>query len=233
MAKKEWQDRAFSIVFEDPHLIVVDKSAHVLTVATGRAERHTLASRVANYLRHTSRHREAWVAHRLDRGVSGLVVIAKSRLILQRLREAFTRHTPERRYIAIVAGVVSPSSGTFRSRLETAKNLDRFSTHQEGRGELAITHFQVQRALGDTSLVEARLETGRRNQIRVHFADAGHPVLGDPRYGGAAAVHPRWPAHRLALHALALALEHPVTGQWVEFTSELPPCMQHFVDGAC
>ncbi len=229
MAQREWRDRAFSIVFEDPYIIVVNKAAHVLTVATGRSERHTLASRVEHYLRHTSRQREVWVAHRLDRGVSGLVVFAKSRRVLGRLRQAFAHHTPQRRYLAIVAGVVSPASGTYRSHLVTARNLDRHSTRQPGRGELAVTHYCVQRVLGDTCLVEVWLETGRRNQIRVQFAEAGHPVLGDLRYGGQAAAHRRWHARRLALHALSLALEHPVTGQWLEFDSQLPRCMQQFI----
>jgi 23S rRNA pseudouridine1911/1915/1917 synthase len=229
MAQREWRDRAFSIVFEDPYILVVNKSAHVLTVATGRSERHTLANRVEHYLRHTSRQRDVWVVHRLDRGVSGLLVFAKSRRVLGRLRHAFASHTPQRKYIAIVAGAVSPESGTYRSHLATARNLDRYSTRQPGRGELAVTHYCVQRVLGDASLVEVRLETGRRNQIRVQFAEAGHPVLGDLRYGGQTATHRHWHARRLALHALSLALEHPVTGQWLEFNSELPRCMQQFV----
>jgi len=228
--KKKWSDRAFTIVYEDPHIIVVDKAAHVLTVATGKSERNTLESRVSHYLQHSSRKRQAFVAHRLDRGVSGLLVFAKSPAILGQLRDQFRARKPQRLYIAIVAGILSPASGTFRSFLQTADNLDQISTLEEDAGRLAVTHYRVQQELQDTSVVEVRLETGRRNQIRVHLAEAGHPVLGDPRYGGRAAQHEHWRLNRLALHALSLGLKHPVTGQQLLFTSQLPSCMQRFID---
>jgi 23S rRNA pseudouridine1911/1915/1917 synthase len=228
-ASRKWVDRSFSIVYEDPHIIVVNKSAHILTVATDRHERNTLVSRVSHYLQQTSRHRQALVAHRLDLGVSGLLVFAKSPNVLGKLRDQFRQRKPERRYLAIVAGIVQPATGTFRSFLQTADNLDQYSTHEEGAGQLAITHYRVQRELTDTTVVEVRLETGRRNQIRVHFAEAGHPVLGDPRYGQPAAAHPRWSPHRIALHALSLGLEHPVSGKWMQFLSELPDCMRQFI----
>ena len=227
--KKRWSDRAFAIVYEDQHIIVVNKSAHVLTVATDKSERNTLVSRVSHYLQQSSHQRQAFVAHRLDRGVSGLLVFGKSPAILGKLRDQFRARKPERLYIAIVAGILRPSSGTFRSFLQTADSLDQFSTRVEGQGQLAVTHYRVQRELRDTTVVEVRLETGRRNQIRVHLAEAGHPVLGDPRYGRTAAQHERWRQNRLALHALSLGLEHPVTGKQLVFTSELPDCMQRFI----
>jgi 23S rRNA pseudouridine1911/1915/1917 synthase len=228
--KRKWSDRAFSIVYEDAHLIVVNKAAHILTVATSKSERNTLESRVTHYLQHSSRRRQAFVAHRLDRGVSGLLVFAKSPAVLGKLRDQFRARKPERLYLAIVAGILRPPSGTFRSHLQTADNLDQFSTEEEGEGLLAITHYRVRRTLRDTSVVEVRLETGRRNQIRVHLAEAGHPVLGDPRYGGKVARHPLWREQRLALHALSLGFDHPVTGQPMLFASDLPGCMRQFVD---
>jgi len=228
-AAKRWLDRAFTVVYEDPHLIVVNKAAHVLTVATSRSERNTLESRVTHYLQQSSRHRRAYVVHRLDRGVSGLLVLAKSPQVLGQLRDQFRARKPERLYIAIVSGRLQPAAGTFRSFLQTADNLDQYSTPDEGQGLLAITHYRVQRLLPDASVVEVRLETGRRNQIRVHLAEAGHPVLGDPRYGGRAAHHARWRGNRLALHALSLGLQHPVTGRPLRFTSELPDGMQQFI----
>jgi len=228
--KRRWSDRAFSIVFEDEHLIVVNKAAHVLTVATSKAERHTLENRVSYYLQHSSRRRRALVVHRLDRGVSGLLVLAKSHAVLEQLREQFRARKPERRYVAIVAGRLDPPSGTIRSHLQTADNLDQYSSDVAGEGLLAITHYRVERTLRDTSVVEVRLETGRRNQIRVHLAEAGHPVLGDPRYGSRAAQHPRWRIDRLALHARSLGFEHPVTGRPLRFTSELPGAMRQFIE---
>jgi 23S rRNA pseudouridine1911/1915/1917 synthase len=228
-AARKWSDRSFSIVYEDQHIIVVNKSAHVLTVATDRNERNTLVSRVSHYLQQTSRQRQALVAHRLDLGVSGLLVLAKSPTVLTKLRDQFHQRKPERLYIAIVANIVQPPTGTFRSYLQTADNLDRYSTQEEGEGQLAITHYRVQKELADTTVVEVRLETGRRNQIRVHFAEAGHPVLGDPRYRRQEALHKRWAQNRIALHALSLGLEHPVTGKRMQFQSELPDCMQRFI----
>jgi 23S rRNA pseudouridine1911/1915/1917 synthase len=227
--KKKWTDRTFSLVYEDQHIIVVNKSASVLTVATNQGERNTLDSRVSHYLKHTGPKREAFVVHRLDRGVSGLLVFAKSPAILRLLQEQFKQRKPERRYIAIVAGIVTPSAGTFRSYIETEKNLNQSSTPDNSKGKLAITHYRVLKELPDTTVVEVRLETGRRNQIRVHFAEQGHPVLGDPRYGRKKSMHDRWPSKRIALHAISLGFEHPMTGKPLLFECEAPNSMKRFI----
>jgi 23S rRNA pseudouridine1911/1915/1917 synthase len=228
--KRAWADAAFSVVYEDQYLVVVNKAANVLTVATERGgDEPTLVDRVSHYLKHTGRRREALVVHRLDRGVSGLLVFAKSRAVQARLQEQFKARKPERRYVAIVAGKMKRAAGTFKSNLAMRKNLDQFSTRDEAKGQLAITHYRVLKTLADTTVVEVRLETGRRNQIRVHFADAGHPVLGDPRYRPQDAALDRWPASRIALHALSLGFEHPATGKPLVFESELPSTMERFI----
>jgi 23S rRNA pseudouridine1911/1915/1917 synthase len=227
--KKKWTDRTFAIAFEDQHIIVVNKSANVLTVATDHDEPNTLVSRVSHYLKHTSQHREAFVAHRLDREVSGLVVFAKSPAILKLLQEQFKQRKPERLYIAIVAGILKPSQGTFRSYLKTGDNLDQFSTRNESEGQLAITHYRVLKELQDATVVEVKLETGRRNQIRVHFAERGHPVLGDGRYRRKEATHDRWQLKRIALHATSLGFKHPVTGEPLHFDAVAPNSMKRFM----
>ena len=227
--KRKWADRAFSIVYEDQHIIVVNKSANVLTVATDHGERNTLVSRISHYLKHSGQQREAFVAHRLDRGVSGLLVFAKSPAILRILQDQFKQRKPERLYIAIVAGILKPSTGTFRSYLKSGDNLNQFSTRKESQGQLAITHYRVLKELRDTTVVEVQLETGRRNQIRVHFAEHGHPVLGDGRYRRKEAMHDRWPTKRIALHAISLGLEHPVTGERLQFESVVPNSMKRFI----
>lgn len=228
--KKAWTDRTFAIIYEDQHLIVVNKAAHALTVATDAgSDENTLVGRVSLYLRQTSNKREALPVHRLDRGVSGLLVLAKTPAALANLQEQFKQRKPTRKYIGIVAGHMRESSGTFQSYLETGKNLDQFSTFEEDKGQLAITHYQVQKLLPGATLVEVRLETGRRNQIRVHFADAGHPVLGDPRYKPTEATHAKWQNGRLALHAVSLGFEHPVTKKHLEFESRLPNAMLRFM----
>ena len=188
--KKRWDDRTFNISFEDDYLIVVDKSAGSLTVPTDRNEKNTLVERVSVYLSHSRRIRQAWVVHRLDREVSGVLVFGKNEPIADRLVDQFKQRKPQRVYAAIVAGVMSNDDGTFHSHLATGKNLDRFVTRPSRKTEAAITHYRVLRRMSDTTLVEATLETGKRNQIRVHFANAGHPVLGDPRYKTEQAMHP-------------------------------------------
>src|SRR5262249_52015609 len=156
------------------------------------------------YVRHVGKARGAYSVHRLDRGVSGLLVFGKTPEIVRQLKDQFAASKPEREYVAIVAGQMRQQHGTFESLLATDKDLTRFSTDDETIGQLAITTFRVVKMLGAATLVQVRLETGRRNQIRVHFAEAGHPVLGDPRYEPERAAHRRWPHKRLALHARLL-----------------------------
>jgi len=228
--KKNWDDRAFRVVFEDESLIVVDKTAGTLTVPTDKHERHTLVERVSIYLSHSRGQRDAWVVHRLDRAVSGLLVLGKHEHVAQQLIEQFKQRKPERLYAAIVAGVVQEEQGTFRGHLATGKNLDRYVAPPSKTTEAAVTHYRVQRRMSDTTLVEVRLETGKRNQIRVHFADAGYPVLGDPRYKTQEAAHPRWRHKRIALHAKMLGFEHPVTKEPLRLESPLPGPMQKFLN---
>ena len=226
--KKGWDDRTFSIAFEDGHLIVVDKAAGTLTVPTDCRETNTLVQRVSVYLSHSRRKRQAWVVHRLDREVSGLLVFGKQKSIADRLIEQFKQRKPQRVYTAIVAGLMSSDEGTFALHLATGKNLDRYVARPSRKTEAAITHYRVLRRMSDTTLVEATLETGKRNQIRVHFADAGHPVLGDPRYKTKRAMHPRWIRKRIALHAKSLGFEHPVSGEAMKFESPLPSAIETF-----
>lgn len=227
-APKPRGNLGFTIVHEDRQILVVDKPAHLLTVPTRRGETNTLADKVSTYAKHVSK-AEAHTVHRLDRGVSGLLVFGKSLDISQQIRDQFAAHKPERRYLAIVAGEPPQPAGTFRSLLATDKDLNRFSTDDPEIGQLAVTHYQTQRQISGATLVSVWLETGRRNQIRVHFAEAGAPVLGDPRYESQLARHPRWPYERLALHAQRLALEHPETGELLTWESPLPIEFERFL----
>ncbi len=227
--KRPRVDRTFKINFEDDHFIVVEKLAGSLTVPTDRGESNTLVQRVSLYLNHAPKKSSAFVVHRLDREVSGLLVFGKSKRIADRLIEQFRAHKPERNYLAIVAGQLPNDHGTMRSHLATAKNLDRYVARESSETEMAITHYQVTRRMPDATVVQVTLETGKRNQIRVHFADAGHPVLGDSRYQPELAQHLRWPWKRIALHAMTLGFEHPVTGQAVKFESPVPAELQKFI----
>ncbi len=217
---------ALKVVFEDEHVAVVIKPPGLLTVPTPQREPHTVIRRLTQKLRERDPDAEAFCVHRLDRGVSGLLVFAKSLAIAQTLRDQFAERKPKRSYVAFVAGRVQPPQGTMRSYLATDKNLNRHSTKDKSAGQLAITHYRVIERWPDVTLVAVRLETGRRNQIRVHFAEMGHPVLGDRRYRAEEAAHALWPYRRLALHAQWLGFTHPVTGQELEFHAPLPPEFQ-------
>lgn len=218
----------FRIVFEDDRLIVVDKPAGVLTVPTDRGGDGSLAQALGDYLGRGRSRAPVGVVQRLDRDASGLLVFAKDADTAERLRDQFESRKPEREYAALVSGAVAAREGTFRSRLATGRDLRRHSTGGAG-GEVAVTHYRVERALPGATLVRARLETGRRNQIRVHFAEAGHPVLGDRRYAPEAARDRRWPYRRLALHAAVLGFRHPGTGETVRFESPLPRPFREFL----
>jgi len=221
----------FHIEYEDADLMVVDKPASWLTVPSGHIDRDTLVQRIEEYVARQNRGRRTplTAAHRLDRGVSGLLVFGKTVAACNELRQQFASRTPERRYVAIVKGVLAEDSGEIRSYLTTDDDLKRHSTDSPTTGELAITRFSVARRLSDTTLIRVQLETGRRNQIRVHFTEAGHPVLGDPRYGRPKNEHARWTAHRVALHAEFLAFAHPSDGRRMEFQRPLPAEFETFL----
>jgi 23S rRNA pseudouridine1911/1915/1917 synthase len=229
-APKGKRGPGFEIIYEDRQLIVVDKPASMLTVPARPGESFTLVDRLSEYLRRCGGARQAFTVHRLDRGVSGLLVFGKSADWASRIRAQFAEHKPERLYAALVAGRVAAEQGTWSSRLTTDRSLRRYSTDdEEEEGEHAVTHFAIERRWTDASLARIWLETGRRNQIRVHFAEAGHPVIGDDRYRPRLAAHPRWPFSRLALHARALGLTHPATGEPMRWESPLPSEFDRFL----
>ena len=245
------KEQRFHVVFEDRWLIVVDKSARLLTVPTDRREDDTLVDLLDRYLSRSSggkrrgaprRDRERYsrdsrplraraveVVHRLDRDTSGLIIFAKDPDTADALRAQFRDHSADRIYLALVSGLVEKDEGTFDTYMATNSGLHRYSTTKRGAGERAITHYRVRMRGTDMTAVDVKLETGRRNQIRVHFAEAGHPVLGDRRYGKAGEAHPHWPPSRLALHAWVLALDHPVTGERIRWESQLPTLFRSFM----
>jgi len=215
--------RMFRIVHEDEDLIVIDKSAGVLTVPAVAGDKQTLVHALSTYLsRGQRRTLRVEIVHRLDRDVSGLLVFAKNMRTAKFLEEQFAAHTPLREYVAIVAGMITEPVGTFRSKLTTGKDLRRYSTNNPEEGESAVTHFRTIETARGATLVRVKLETGRRNQIRVHFAECGHPVLGDPRYQPKLAEHPDWNGRRIALHAQVLGFHHPGTRQDMGFESPAP-----------
>ena len=219
-------NRAFRMVFEDAHLVVVEKFAGVLT-EPNKGEPDTLVDFLARYLGRGKKTGpktgpRPWVVHRLDRGTSGLLVLCKRRAVAEGIRQQFRARKPERLYYAVAAGDVWPEKGTIESHLTTDNELNQHSTDVPNAGKLAITHYTVIGRVEGASVLRVRLETGRRNQIRVHMAEAGHSLLGDPRYGTEQARHPLWKADRIALHAATLGFTHPVTEEAMRFTAPPP-----------
>lgn len=217
------------VAYEDEDLIVVEKPPGLLTVPTPFGEKQTLISEVQRLLDASPFAGQACCVHRLDRGVSGLLAFARSVEMAERLRDQFAARKPRRRYTAFVFGVPQPATGEFRSYLATGEGYQRYSVPSSDQGELAITHYQVVESLGDVAVADVRLETGRRNQIRVHFSEAGHPVIGDRRYHGQFPPHPQWPYRRVALHARELGLAHPRTDAPLYFRADLPREMNAFL----
>lgn len=230
-------DGSFGVVFEDEHLIVVEKAARVLTVPTERSRDKTLVDAVSRYLGRRGRSTRALVVHRLDRGVSGLLVMAKASVVASRLQTGIRARRVEREYVAVVSGVVDPAEGTFDTILTTDDSLNRKSLRRDDDddgdagepGQRAVTHYRTQHVSKDATVVRVNLETGRRHQIRVHFAEDGHPILGDRRYRDDLSFHPWWAPGRLALHAARLAFTHPMTQEKLRFESPLPREFERFL----
>jgi 23S rRNA pseudouridine1911/1915/1917 synthase len=216
---KERPGRGYRIVHRDDDLIVVDKSPEVLSVPTPLRDEDSLVDRILESERARGVKGAAlYPVHRLDRDTSGLLLFARSHRAHQALKASFAERAIERRYVAVVEGRMAEDQGRFESRVvEDLKSLKVKSTTRPGEGREAITEFRVTERLPRATVVTVRLVTGRKNQIRVHFAEARHPLVGDRRYG-----RPSLQIGRVALHAASLAFRHPGDGRRMTFTSPLP-----------
>ncbi len=207
-----------SVLHEDSAVLIVDKPAGLLTVPTEANEKDTLWARALHYLQHRYGGRPyAGIVHRLDKDTSGAVVFARSRAALHFLQERFKEHAIDREYVAIARGNV-PESGRFDADLARTPGLKRGVARPGQEGRRAVTRYRALERLPEATLVSVRPETGRTHQIRVHFAAAGHPILGDRVYGGEAGAA----AARQMLHARRLGFPHPATGEPVAAEAPLP-----------
>lgn len=213
-----FQNKLLKIVYEDAYLIVVEKEPGLLSVKTEREKERTAATILTEYLQRTNKRSQVYVVHRLDRDTSGLMMFAKDERTQHTLRDNWHDIVYDRRYVAVVTGSMEQDGGMVRSWL-TDKKLYVASSPVDDGGQIAITNYKTIKRANGFSLVELRLETGRKNQIRVHMADLGHPVIGDGRYG----FEDVNPINRLGLHAFKLCFTHPVTGERMLFETPYPP----------
>ena len=233
------QDIPLTIVFEDPHLLVIDKPAGLVVHPAAGNQDGTLVNALLHHcgesLSGIGGVARPGIVHRIDKDTSGLLVVAKTDVAHDGLSRQFAAHSIDRRYLAIVAGVPKTSEGTVDAPLARSpanrKKIAVVEARDAGRrGKRAVTHWKRIEVLRDAALVECALETGRTHQVRVHMASIGHPLLGDPVYGRSGKDHrdllKSLGFHRQALHAASLGFTHPVTKHRLSFSSGMPADMQ-------
>lgn len=206
------------VIFEDEYLILVEKKEGLLTVSTGKSDETTAFSILKNHVQKSSPQNRIYVVHRLDRETSGVIMFAKNREVQLILQENWHRIITKRIYVALVEGKVEKEESKIVTWLtENKKSLKIHSSSTDDGGQEAVTHFKTIKSNDHYSLLEIELETGRKNQIRVHMQGIGHPIVGDKKYGGGIS-----PISRVGLHAKSLAFYHPISTEIISFDSSVP-----------
>lgn len=205
------------ILYEDDDIIVIDKEAGLLTITTGSGIDTTAVSLLKDYVQKQSPYNKIYTVHRLDQLTSGVLVFAKNSEAQHQLRDNWRDMVTKRTYVAVVEGKMDESEGKISSWLtENKKNYMVYSSSVDNGGKLAITKYKVLQTSDQFSLLELELETGRKNQIRVHLKDLGHPIVGDRKYGSSTSIG------RIALHARVLEFYHPTSGEIMHFETPVP-----------
>ena len=218
-----FKSRYVKIVYEDRYLVVVEKNIGILSMAAGHSTLN-VKTILDDYFKKSRQKCTAHVVHRLDRDTSGLMIYAKDKQTELLLEQDWHHIVYDRRYVAVVSGVVEAPEGTIANWLKDNKAYITYSSPVDNGGKYAVTHFHVLGQNNDYSLVEYKLETGRKNQIRVHSADMGHPVCGDIKYGNGDD-----PIGRLCLHAYVLCFYHPITHAPMTFETPIPTSFRKLI----
>ncbi|MBC2854997.1 RluA family pseudouridine synthase [Cetobacterium sp. 2A] len=217
-SREEKALQGIKIIYEDDALIAIEKNSGMLSIASDKEKEKTAYSILKENLKKKNPRNKIFIVHRLDKDTSGVMIFAKSEDIQKKLQENWNEIVKERTYVAVVEGTVKEDKGTIKSWLKENKAHISYSTFSENDGgKLAVTAYKVIGRRRGYSLVEAELETGRKNQIRVHMKDLGHSVTGDKKYGAE-----KNPIKRLGLHAKTIKFQHPVTDKIVTFSSDIP-----------
>jgi 23S rRNA pseudouridine1911/1915/1917 synthase len=217
LIRDEGSDRGLKILYQDSEIIVIDKPAGLLSIASDQEKEITAYRQVRDYVSEADPEERIFIVHRLDRDTSGVMMFARNESIKHVLQDSWKEIVIDRAYVAVVEGGISDKQGTIKSWLKETKTKLMYSSGREGDGLEAVTHYRVLQTNAKYSLLEIRLETGRKNQIRVHLKDMGHSIIGDKKYGSTTN-----PIGRLGLHAHILAFKHPVSGRVMRFETEVP-----------
>ena len=221
--KMSFKSNDLGVVYEDPYLLVIDKRAGLLSMSNNTRQQ-TVQGVLNRYLEKGGSRCTSHLVHRLDRDTSGLMVYAKDVMTQRSLIEGWQQLVTDRRYVALVSGELENPKGVIRSWLTEDKHFVTHSSPVNNGGKFAVTHYNVLRSSNGYSLVELELETGRKNQIRVHLSDMGHPIVGDFKYGSSDEG-----LQRLGLHAYLLAFRHPVTGKYLRFETPVPDSFERML----
>ncbi len=209
--------KGVAVVHEDNDLIIVNKNAGILTMATAKEKRNTVYSMLSDYVKVQNKDNKIFIVHRLDRETSGLMMFAKNEKMQKLLQESWKKTISERAYLAVIDGKLEQPEGTVKSYLFESSVFIVYSSQNPEKGQLAITHYSTLKSNDRYSLLKMNLDTGRKNQIRVHLKDLNHPIVGDKKYGSTSN-----PIGRLGLHAWVLAFTHPLTNKKMKFETSIP-----------
>lgn len=205
------------ILYEDKYMLVIEKASGLLSVANDNVREKNAFNIMRDYVRHSNAEAELYVCHRLDQYTSGILLFSKDQDMMLELRSNWDFYVKERRYVCVTEKVPPRVEDTIESLLTQNDHMQVFSTDDEERGRLAVTHYRVLQSRGRYALVDVEIFTGKKNQIRVHMSEMGCPIAGDIKYGAETN-----PARRLMLHNYRLSFIHPVTGELMRFSLPTP-----------
>lgn len=223
-----FSNRRVQLAYEDTDIIVIEKGYGLLPMATERTDRkeETAYSIMREWVKWTHPRQKLFIVHRLDQNTSGLMMMAKNIDAKEIMQHNWNNMVLNRKYIAVVEGYIDDDSGVIRSYLTENSAHEVYSTKNPEEGKLAVTRYKVLKRGQGHTMLEVELDTGRKNQIRVHLKELGHPIAGDRRYGARPSV-----IHRLALHAQTLRFVHPVTRREMNFATPVPGSFYKLVGG--
>ena len=205
------------IIYEDDHIIVINKPSGLLSIASDNEKKSTAYRILSDYVQQKDKHNRVFVVHRLDEDTSGVLMIAKDKETQEKYQDNWNDLVSKRGYYAIVDGILDKKQGTITSYLKKNAQNMMYSSKKPGDGQYSVTHYKVIKEKDDYSLLDVNIDSGRKNQIRVHLGDIGHHVVGDDKYG-----NPTNPIKRLGLHAYELDIKNPYTGKVMKFKAPIP-----------